>query len=180
MDNAHSGALHLPLNPAAPAQARRQVRSGCRGRTSTLLAEDATLAVSELVTNAVRHGSPPITLLLHIEPTQVFLAVCDEGDAFDATPRSGSHVDLGGRGLALVEALSDQWSVAPCRSAGKSVWCVLTEGHRAASRPGSKPTGSSSRWRRSSSSSQSSSGVGASATITPSARTTERGHSCSA
>jgi anti-sigma regulatory factor (Ser/Thr protein kinase) len=77
------------------------------------------LLVSELVTNAVRHGAsdPHESILMRAHRTDgsVRVEVCDEGSGF---PQRGEHPDdlePGGRGLMLVDKLASRWGVAPGR-----------------------------------------------------------------
>ena len=82
----------------------------------------AVLLVSELVTNAVRHASPPIIVEVICETSHSL-----QVRVSDATPeppwpgRPGVH-DEGGRGLAITEVLSDEWGVDPTAGDGKTVW----------------------------------------------------------
>ncbi|WP_329124260.1 ATP-binding protein [Streptomyces sp. NBC_01465] len=85
---------------------------------------DILLCVSELVTNALVHGVPPGRgFLLRVLPYEggVRVEVHDSGDGVPAIPRPDADAD-GGRGLLLVEALSDKWDVGE-RDPGKVVWC---------------------------------------------------------
>jgi anti-sigma regulatory factor (Ser/Thr protein kinase) len=82
------------------------------------------LLVSELVTNAIRHGRPPLTV--RAEHTSGSVTVCVE-DASNAIPVPVDNAPWdasGGRGLHLVEALADRWGVTP-NGQGKRVWFRL-------------------------------------------------------
>lgn len=71
--------------------------------------EDVGLMVSELVTNALRHGSGPITLRMDPKPDSLRIEVSDEGHGtviVDPAPGAG-----GGWGLRLVDLLADRWGV---------------------------------------------------------------------
>jgi anti-sigma regulatory factor (Ser/Thr protein kinase) len=74
------------------------------------------LLVSELVTNAVRHGAsdPHESILVHAARTDgsVRVEVCDEGTGFDARVGSPDAFEPGGRGLLLVETLASRWGVS--------------------------------------------------------------------
>jgi len=90
------------------------------------LIESATLVVSELVTNAIRASWPcdasqAITMWLSANHENVVIEVWD-GSAEMPAPRPGD--DEGGRGLAIVAALSQSWGVYPDRH-GKIVWAFL-------------------------------------------------------
>lgn len=82
--------------------------------------------VSELVTNAVRHGREPISLDMYVEPARVYLSVYDGGEPFVPSVAPVEASAAGGRGLGLVDTLSASWSVHPVLPGGKSVWSVLT------------------------------------------------------
>ncbi|SDN83475.1 Serine phosphatase RsbU, regulator of sigma subunit, partial [Streptomyces wuyuanensis] len=82
--------------------------------------EDATkLIVSELVTNAIRHGTGPIGLRL----IQHEVLTCEVSDADSCVPhpRSAHTTDENGRGLFLVSQLSRRWGSRPIPG-GKVVW----------------------------------------------------------
>ena len=82
---------------------------------------DAQLLISELVTNAVRYGAPPIEVAVRCEPGQgVQVWVRDGGAGRPLVRKSGVHDD-GGRGLPLVKALSTAWGVRQLPT-GKQVW----------------------------------------------------------
>jgi anti-sigma regulatory factor (Ser/Thr protein kinase) len=78
---------------------------------------DARLLVSELVTNAFRHGKPPITLVVEVSDERVRVEVADAGGGRpQRRPDPGPE---GGWGLLLVERVSDRWGVA---DGSTSVW----------------------------------------------------------
>ena len=93
------------------------------------LSATAELLVSELVTNAVRISAemparPPVRLQLRSDRARLLVLVSD------ASPRPPVQKDAvpgeeGGRGLLLVEELSDRWGWTPDRD-GKTCWCVLS------------------------------------------------------
>lgn len=88
------------------------------------LREPVRLLVSELVTNAVKHGgSGPdrtVKVKLDCSPEGVRVEVRDEGPGFE--PRTGRRIDPmdDGIGLALVDQLADRWGVHVDR--GARVW----------------------------------------------------------
>lgn len=82
--------------------------------------EVAKLLVTELVTNAFRHGRGKITLEIRIATGEAYFAVEDEGQGpieirTDAGP-------TGGFGLQFVDQLAETWGVEPDRSC---VWFTL-------------------------------------------------------
>ncbi|MFI1365586.1 SpoIIE family protein phosphatase [Streptomyces griseochromogenes] len=78
------------------------------------------LMVSELVTNAIRYGRPPIRLRLIHRGSAL---ICEVYDASGTTPhmRRARIFDEGGRGLLLVAQLAERWGTRHDR-VGKTVW----------------------------------------------------------
>ncbi|WP_344400840.1 ATP-binding SpoIIE family protein phosphatase [Streptomyces longisporus] len=79
------------------------------------------LVVSELVTNAIRYGEPPIRLRL-IRDTSL---ICEVSDASNTAPhlRRARAFDEGGRGLLLVAQLTQGWGTRHTTN-GKTIWCA--------------------------------------------------------
>ncbi|MGW1024501.1 SpoIIE family protein phosphatase [Streptomyces sp. NPDC002577] len=77
------------------------------------------LIVSELVTNAIRHASPPIQLRLIRHDT----LICEVSDGSSTAPhlRRARAFDEGGRGLLLVAQVADRWGSRQTRT-GKIIW----------------------------------------------------------
>lgn len=82
--------------------------------------DDVRLVVTELVANAVVHAGTPVAVRLEVGPDQVRCAVSDAAPGA-VTPGAGHADDLGGRGLHLVERVSDRWGVEEGPT-GKTVW----------------------------------------------------------
>jgi anti-sigma regulatory factor (Ser/Thr protein kinase) len=88
-----------------------------------------TLLVSELVTNAVKHTRSTSTLTLAVAAGMIEVGVTDGGRSRRVipaqrevlTPASPLVVPESGRGLLIVEALSDSWGVTPAGT-GKQIW----------------------------------------------------------
>ena len=101
--------------------AREFVRTALDGWGVGGRADEVLLCVSELATNAVRHGVPPGRgFRLSVWPLAggaLRVEVHDSGDGWPGV-RMPADSDEGGRGLLLVEALADKWGVAG-RVAGK-------------------------------------------------------------
>ncbi|HEX3705681.1 MAG TPA: ATP-binding protein [Mycobacteriales bacterium] len=113
------------------------VRAARRLTSATLqslpepLAADAELVVAELVTNAVLHGAPPISLRLRGRCGRVRIEV---EDAVQAGPLRGWRGEgMTGRGLEVVDSLSYAWGVRLTDS-GKLVWAELGRPRRSAAR----------------------------------------------
>lgn len=79
------------------------------------------LLATELAANAVVHAQSDMTVIVRYLGRVIRVEVGD-GSRVQPQPRHAADDDLGGRGLALVAALSDDWGVMPTRT-GKRVWC---------------------------------------------------------
>ena len=79
------------------------------------------LVVSELVTNAIRYGEPPIRLRLIRDAS----LICEVSDASNTAPhlRRARTFDEGGRGLLLVAQLTQRWGTRHA-ARGKTIWCT--------------------------------------------------------
>ncbi|MEA2449719.1 MAG: serine/threonine-protein kinase RsbW [Thermoleophilaceae bacterium] len=84
------------------------------------------LLVSELVTNAVRHGASNRyeSILLHATcgTGAVRVEVCDEGPGFKPGPDPRGVLEPGGNGLLLVAELATRWGVEPGNGKPTCVW----------------------------------------------------------
>jgi len=110
-------------------QARRWVVDVCYEIGRPELRENAELALSEVVTNAILHGSPPVTVRLRGTRSHPRVEVRDgSGDppAFSATEVGQKFLDdlpTFGRGLGIVASSSEAWG-AERDGDGKMVWFV--------------------------------------------------------
>jgi anti-sigma regulatory factor (Ser/Thr protein kinase) len=113
----------LAQNDTAVAAARDFAAALVRQWGSRDVAFDVQLLVSELVTNALRHGEAPIELRLRRAADDLLIEVHDAGRALPR-PRDAGPAEDTGRGLRLVAAISDRWGTRPDVD-GKSVWCTV-------------------------------------------------------
>ncbi|MER6563896.1 SpoIIE family protein phosphatase [Streptomyces sp. NPDC001027] len=114
----------LDADPAAVARARSHVSRQLDEWGLEELAFTAELVVSELATNAIRYGRPPVRLrLIHDRGL-----LCEVSDGSNTTPhlRRARVSDEGGRGLLLVAQLAEHWGTRHARR-GKTVWAELSE-----------------------------------------------------
>ncbi|MET7551456.1 SpoIIE family protein phosphatase [Streptomyces sp. NPDC005479] len=86
----------------------------------------AELVVSELVTNAIRYGLPPIGLRL-IRNSNLICEVSDSSSTSPHLRRAGAD-DEGGRGLFLVAQLTQRWGTRYTTN-GKTIWTELAPPH---------------------------------------------------
>lgn len=86
--------------------------------------ETLRLLVSELLSNAVLHGQgESMRLVARIEGGTCRVEVIDSGHGFDAAATMPSPLAPGGRGLFLLDALSQDWGVY--EGASTHVWFEL-------------------------------------------------------
>jgi anti-sigma regulatory factor (Ser/Thr protein kinase) len=116
----------------ASGQAREFTRHVLRSWGLLVLAEDATVVVSELVTNALRHGArgtsqaalDGIELVLCRRAGVIACVVADPG-AEPPLLMAPDPVAETGRGLHVVEALSAAWGWTRLSGHCKAVWATL-------------------------------------------------------
>ncbi len=86
----------------------------------THIVEDTLLLVSELVTNAVRHGRPDIVISLSVTSDRIRVEVRDGGDSLPMLPAGHPSIDRAtGRGLLIVAATAHDWGVERIRRGGR-------------------------------------------------------------
>lgn len=113
----------FPYDTAAVRQARRLVERLLADTATPEKLGDALLIVSELAANAIQHAKTAFTVGIDLAPTLVRLSVHDASNIQPA-PRLSNATTRGGRGLALVELLADNWGVTPTAD-GKQVWATV-------------------------------------------------------
>lgn len=109
----------LPNDFAVVSQARERAcdRLAAWGLEEELFITE--LVVSELVTNAIRYGQPPIELRLIRDRS----LICEVSDGSSTSPhlRRARVFDEGGRGLLLVAQLTERWGTHYTPT-GKTIW----------------------------------------------------------
>ena len=103
--------VELPRDPDAPGRARRLIGELAASVLDRDELERATLAISELVTNAVVHGQGVISMRASLDRDRLLVEVIDEGSGFERVVRERSFEDLGGRGLDIVDAETSRWGL---------------------------------------------------------------------
>ena len=116
---------HLSLDPvpASVSTARNFVRD-VLGSVDDDVRDTALLLSSELVTNAILHAHTPVQLGMVVDGEHLLVCVADRLPGHVLEPRAHSRERPGGRGLALVAALSEQWGTTSF-TGGKTVWFTL-------------------------------------------------------
>jgi anti-sigma regulatory factor (Ser/Thr protein kinase) len=124
-------AFILPSIPKSVPIARFHIRAALSFHRLEEYADDAAVITSELVTNAIQHacgdgtGTVKVTLLRVWNPEGVTIVVTDssqEGPVARMAPDGSER----GRGLRIVDGLSDCWGWNP-EGGGKAVYAVLAK-----------------------------------------------------
>ncbi|GAB7193186.1 ATP-binding protein [Kineococcus sp. NUM-3379] len=116
--------VDLDADLSAARTARGVLRRWCEHLRLPPDTRDVVLLVgSELVTNAVVHGSGPVLLRIGADAGALLLEV---GDSSPAAPRARAAGPgaVDGRGIHLLALLSSAWGVRP-DAPGKTVWCRI-------------------------------------------------------
>jgi anti-sigma regulatory factor (Ser/Thr protein kinase) len=118
--------VHLDPTVVAPAQARRLVRAALAATLSGETTDLAELLTSELVTNAIRHGSGQVMLSLNCSDGVLAISVSDDDPRMPIVQPEDELLALGGRGVRMVQRLAQEWGVTPREAGpGKVVWFRL-------------------------------------------------------
>lgn len=115
--------------PSSVARIRRFTVDACHVQAPGVDGDTVALLVSEVATNALVHGDGEVRVRVLATSTGVRVEVVD-GSATMPEKRQAGAADEGGRGVALVEALSTAWGSQP-RTHGKCVWFELDAAHDA-------------------------------------------------
>ncbi|KUL47673.1 histidine kinase [Streptomyces sp. NRRL F-4489] len=109
----------VPFDPAAVAGMRTEVSDRLTEWGLADLVFTTELVLSELVTNAIRYGTPPVRVRLLRDRT----LVCEVADGSNTSPhlRYAATTDEGGRGLFLVAQLTERWGTRYTPQ-GKVIW----------------------------------------------------------
>ena len=120
----HGCRVRLTTGPAAAAEARRRVRDAIRSWRVPVDLDAALLLTSELVTNAVRHeAGQAVILAIACSCGRLRVDVHDTSRSLPAVAEVPADAETG-RGLLLVETLSDEWGFYRT-PAGKAVYFTL-------------------------------------------------------
>lgn len=96
----------LPHDSTAPAQGRWHVRGLS---PSDIEAVDAELVVTELITNAWKHGHGEITLRVEMAEEVLHIEVCSAAESDPQRIDTDDAVEASGRGLLMIEGLAERW-----------------------------------------------------------------------
>ncbi|MFI0979639.1 ATP-binding protein [Streptomyces sp. NPDC021093] len=93
------------------------------------LIDPAQICATELISNVINHVGPgtPTTLTVSMNGTYLRLELHDPDTRALPTLLDAENDDESGRGMALVDAVTDRWGVI-LRAETKAVWCELATG----------------------------------------------------
>ncbi|MFE6701496.1 ATP-binding protein [Streptomyces sp. NPDC057718] len=132
-----SSSMAIPHGPAGVGQARHRMREQLRGNgVSDAVVDDAVLILSELLSNACRHGRPlgrhtdvgdgDIRAAWRVDTGGLTVEVTDGGGPTRPVPATPSVTARGGRGLNIISALAQEWGVRDDSSGEVTVWALVS------------------------------------------------------
>ena len=136
-----SSSMAVSHGPAGVGEARHRMREQLRrsGMSETVV-DDAVLILSELLSNACRHGRPlghaevgdgDIRAAWRVDAVgRLTVEVTDGGGPTRPVPATPSVTARGGRGLNIISALAQDWGVRDSAAGEVTVWVIVTGGHR--------------------------------------------------
>ena len=113
----------FPHDPQSVPAARHFATSTLRGASPDTL-EAVELMVSELATNCIRHSKTAFEVVILRRADAIRIEVSDKAGGRPRV-RSPGPEDPTGRGLKIVELLSDAWGVDYRAGDGKTVWFAV-------------------------------------------------------
>ncbi len=142
-----SSSMAVPHGPAGVGAARRRMREQLRisGVPETVI-DDAVLILSELLSNACRHGRPlgddlagdgDVRAAWRVDDRGCLaVEVTDGGGPTRPIPATPSITAHGGRGLNIITALADDWGVRDGMRGEVTVWVIVDKDVHAESMAG--------------------------------------------
>ena len=119
--NSWTHRVELAADPVSVCEARLFVRDRLRDHGLAEIESDVQLVVSELATNALTHAGTPYTVTVHGDDIGVVLTVKD-GSPEQPAVLKVEAMATGGRGMLIVDMLSQDWGSVERPGAAKSVW----------------------------------------------------------
>ena len=119
-------ATEFPDQVSSVSEARRFVQVHLNDHDLGPLVDDLQLVVSELATNALMHGHTGFMVIILGIGESVRLEVRDGSQSMPVRVAART-LDVGGRGVAIVDSLSRDWGVLTHTCGGKSVWAEFDQ-----------------------------------------------------
>ncbi|MDH6625038.1 anti-sigma regulatory factor (Ser/Thr protein kinase) [Streptomyces sp. LBL] len=131
-----SSSMAVPHGPAGVGRARRHMRAQLRsGGVSESVIDDAVLILSELLSNACKHGRPlgdalagdgDVRAAWRVDAGgRLMVEVTDGGGPTRPAPATPSVTAHGGRGLNIITKLAEDWGVRDDARGEVTVWVVV-------------------------------------------------------
>ncbi|MEV4707424.1 SpoIIE family protein phosphatase [Actinoplanes sp. NPDC049316] len=117
-----SATMLVPAEPTGPSRVRQWMTNRLRewAVPETVIGA-AILCTSELTTNALLHAGTPAQVHIDLSAERLLVSVADEGTRGSVTRARTDALSSRGRGLGLIEELSDTWGTDPAVR-GSTVW----------------------------------------------------------
>lgn len=133
-----SSSMAVPHGPAGVGTARHRMRDQLRiGGVAETVIDDAVLILSELLSNACKHGRPlgdalagdgDVRAAWCVDPSgRLTVEVTDGGGPTSPVPSTPSVTARGGRGLNIITALAHDWGVRNDVCGEVTVWVVIQD-----------------------------------------------------
>lgn len=114
----------FPADPHSVRAARRFAIEALADMSADVR-ESVELMVSELATNGIRHGQTSFRLVIEQTSEEIRVEVTDGGAGTPQMRHPGPDEPTG-RGLRIVDMLSERWGVERDSQKGKTVWFTLS------------------------------------------------------
>jgi anti-sigma regulatory factor (Ser/Thr protein kinase) len=116
--------MSVPSVPSSVGDLRRFALAAGRSEGFTGDTDTLALLVSVVATNALLHGRGQVSLRVTARAPRLRVEVTDASDVVPVR-RPATELGEGGRGLMLLDLLSDRWGVERVPPRGKVVWFEL-------------------------------------------------------
>jgi len=136
-----SSSMAVPHGPAGVGRARHRMREQLRSNgVSDTVVDDAVLILSELLSNACRHGRPlgqhsdmgdgDVRAAWRVDRRgDLTVEVTDGGGPTRPVPATPSVTARGGRGLNIISTLAQEWGVRDDTAGEVTVWALVSADH---------------------------------------------------
>ncbi|AVT40434.1 SpoIIE family protein phosphatase [Plantactinospora sp. BB1] len=117
-----SASMEVPAEPTAPGRVRHWMAGQLnQWGVPEQVVGAAVLCTSELTTNALLHAGTAARVEIDLSPERLLVSVADSGTRGAVTRARTEKLSSRGRGLGLIEQLSDAWGTDPTVR-GSTVW----------------------------------------------------------
>jgi len=118
--------IQPPIPPGYLAELRRWARHWLKQNSRVPADPDTVmLALTEMVTNSIRHAPGPVEVELSVDTRVLVVGVSDLSTVLPQQSTAPTEAE-DGRGLILLEQLANRWGVRARPHGGKTVWCEFS------------------------------------------------------